>query len=153
MSRAVNLVLTRCQLLRLPAPRCIMARAHHTVCTQLQTFGMHEPGTAISQATARPPSAGVNTFFGRAAALISATNNVANIAKVMTKIGAICLVTIGVWIVIQLGVQFGLYRHHCSIGEGAHRFRPGMDRSGRCAPRCGSGCERQTVAFDSFSIR
>jgi hypothetical protein len=35
-------------------------------------------------ARARPPSPlpGVNTFFGRAAALISATNNVANIAKV-----------------------------------------------------------------------
>lgn len=28
------------------------------------------------------PSAGVNTFFGRAAALIGATNNVANIQKV-----------------------------------------------------------------------
>ncbi|KAI8467454.1 MAG: putative plasma membrane-type proton ATPase [Monoraphidium minutum] len=59
---------------------------------------------------------GVNTFFGRAAALISSTNNVANIAKVMTKIGAICLVTIGAWVVIELGVQFGLYRHRCRAG-------------------------------------
>ena len=65
-----------------------------------------------------PHDAGINTFFGRAAALISATNNVSNIAKVMTKIGAICLVTIGAWIVIQLGVQFGLYRHTCGMGAG-----------------------------------
>ncbi|KIZ00694.1 hypothetical protein MNEG_7267 [Monoraphidium neglectum] len=55
---------------------------------------------------------GINTFFGRAAALISATNNV------MTKIGAICLVTIGAWIVIMLGVQFGRYKHTCSLGDG-----------------------------------
>ncbi|GBF93844.1 plasma-membrane proton-efflux P-type ATPase [Raphidocelis subcapitata] len=61
---------------------------------------------------------GINTFFGRAAALISATNNVANIAKVMTKIGAICLVTIGAWIVLQLGMQFGLYHHRCDLGPG-----------------------------------
>lgn len=27
--------------------------------------------------------------------------------QVMTKIGAVCLVTIGVWVVILLGVQFG----------------------------------------------
>eukprot|EP00879_Flechtneria_rotunda_P000132 GHRR01000195.1.p1 GENE.GHRR01000195.1~~GHRR01000195.1.p1 ORF type:complete len:605 (+),score=166.88 GHRR01000195.1:2516-4330(+) len=60
---------------------------------------------------------GVNTFFGRAAALIGATNNVANIQKVMTKIGAICLVTIGIWVVIELGVQFGAYRHSCYTGE------------------------------------
>jgi hypothetical protein len=31
--------------------------------------------------TPRHCTAGINTFFGRAAALISATNNVANIAK------------------------------------------------------------------------
>jgi H+-transporting ATPase len=60
---------------------------------------------------------GVNTFFGRAAALISSTNNVANIQKIMTKIGAMCLITIGTWVVIQIGVQFGAYRHSCFLGE------------------------------------
>ncbi|WIA34892.1 hypothetical protein OEZ86_013179 [Tetradesmus obliquus] len=61
---------------------------------------------------------GVNTFFGRAAALIGSTNNVANIQKVMTKIGAACLITIGLWIVVELAVQFGGYGHSCSIGAG-----------------------------------
>src|SRR5688500_7749026 len=35
---------------------------------------------------------GVNTFFGRAAALISGTENVANLQRVMTKIGSLCLI-------------------------------------------------------------
>ena len=60
---------------------------------------------------------GANTFFGRAAALIGATNNVANLQKIMTKIGGTCLVTIGVWMVIELAVQFGHYRHACAGGE------------------------------------
>ena len=60
---------------------------------------------------------GANTFFGRAAALIGATNNVANLQKIMTKIGGTCLVTIGVWMVIEIAVQFGHYRHACAGGE------------------------------------
>jgi hypothetical protein len=40
----------------------------------------------------------------------------------MTKIGAICLVTIGAWIVIMLGVQFGRYKHTCSLGDGMPRL-------------------------------
>jgi hypothetical protein len=44
----------------------------------------------------------------------------------MTKIGAICLVTIGLWGVLELGVMFGGYRHACSLGpreraRGRHR--------------------------------
>ena len=64
---------------------------------------------------------GANTFFGRAAALIGATNNVANLQKIMTKIGACCLITIGVWMVIELAVQFGHYRHACAGGESESR--------------------------------
>lgn len=60
---------------------------------------------------------GSNTFFGRAAALIGATNNVANLQKIMTRIGACCLITIGIWMVIELAVQFGHYRHACAGGE------------------------------------
>ena len=37
----------------------------------------------------------------------------------MTRIGAMCLVTIGVWVVIELAVQFGHYRHQCRAGSGA----------------------------------
>lgn len=34
----------------------------------------------------------------------------------MTNIGAVCLITIGVWIVIELAVQFGKYHHRCVAG-------------------------------------
>ena len=36
----------------------------------------------------------------------------------MTRIGACCLITIGVWVVIELAVQFGHYRHQCKGGTG-----------------------------------
>ncbi|KAG1652728.1 hypothetical protein FOA52_007442 [Chlamydomonas sp. UWO 241] len=62
---------------------------------------------------------GVNTFFGRAAALINATHNVANLAVIMTKIGGMCLVTIGVWVIIEVTVQFAHYGHSCGAGEEA----------------------------------
>ena len=42
-------------------------------------------------------------------------------AQIMTRIGAMCLVTIGVWVVIELAVQFGHYRHRCRAGSGAPR--------------------------------
>lgn len=61
---------------------------------------------------------GLNTFFGRAAALISATNNVANLQIVMNRIGAVCLGTILVWVTIELAVQFGHYDHACTKGVG-----------------------------------
>ncbi len=61
---------------------------------------------------------GINTFFGRAASLIGNTQNVANIQKIMTTIGAVCLLTIGVWVVIELAAQFGHYSHACLGGIG-----------------------------------
>ncbi len=61
---------------------------------------------------------GENTFFGRAAALISGTHNVANLQKIMTRIGGTCLITIGVWCTIELAVQFGRYNHVCHMGSG-----------------------------------
>lgn len=61
---------------------------------------------------------GINSFFGRAAALMGSTNAVANLQKIMTRIGAFCLITIGVWVVIELGVQFGHYNHSCHAGVG-----------------------------------
>lgn len=77
-------------------------------------------GSAIKQGERHAVvyATGINTFFGRAAALISQTNNVANLQIVMTKIGGVCLVTIGVWLVIELAVQFGHYHHECKMGEG-----------------------------------
>ena len=72
---------------------------------------------------------GQNTFFGRAAALISSTHSVANLQRVMTHIGAVCLITIGVWCAIEVPVQFAHYHHDCKIGEGEHcLFRPHPSR-------------------------
>jgi H+-transporting ATPase len=50
---------------------------------------------------------------------VQGTNNVANLQKIMTKIGGTCLITIFVWVIIELGVQFGHYNHSCSAGVGA----------------------------------
>lgn len=61
---------------------------------------------------------GINTFFGRAASLIGGTQNVANIQKIMTTIGAVCLLTIGIWVVIEMAAQFGHYSHSCLGGIG-----------------------------------
>lgn len=60
----------------------------------------------------------------RAAALISQTHNVANLQIIMTKIGGMCLFTIGIWVLIELLVQFIHYGHACVGGEGEwHRLR------------------------------
>lgn len=53
--------------------------------------------------------------------------------QIMTRIGAVCLVTIAIWVIIELSVQFGepskgrLFgnrRHSCGIGVGASRKPP-----------------------------
>ena len=46
------------------------------------------------------------------------THNVANLQKIMTRIGGVCLVTIGIWCIIELAVQFGHYHHSCYLGIG-----------------------------------
>lgn len=40
----------------------------------------------------------------------------------MTKIGGACLVTIFVWCIIELAVQFGHYGHSCGSGEGVFLY-------------------------------
>ncbi|KAK9829684.1 hypothetical protein WJX72_007324 [[Myrmecia] bisecta] len=76
-------------------------------------------GSAIKQGErhALVYATGSNTFFGRAAALIGSTHNVANVQKIMTRIGGTCLVTIFIWCIIELAVQFGHYEHSCHAGE------------------------------------
>ena len=37
----------------------------------------------------------------------------------MTRIGAVCLITIGVWVVIEVVVGFVHWKHHCFAGTGA----------------------------------
>ena len=54
----------------------------------------------------------------------------------MIRIGGVCLVTIGVWCVIELAVQFGHYNHSCYLGEGEPPLpprRPSSAFAGHCA--------------------
>ena len=37
----------------------------------------------------------------------------------MTRIGAVCLVTIGIWVVIEIVVGFVRWKHTCYAGVGA----------------------------------
>jgi H+-transporting ATPase len=84
------------------------------------TGGVAFAGSAIKQGERHclVYATGASTFFGRAAALLGGEPNVANLQRVMSRIGAICLCTIGLWCVIELGVQFGAYGHECSGGVG-----------------------------------
>ncbi len=66
-------------------------------------------------------------------AIVQGTHNVANLQKIMTKIGGVCLITIGIWCVIELGVQFGHYGHSCYLGEGALLPGQKVQRSTACA--------------------
>lgn len=62
---------------------------------------------------------GANTFFGKAAALIASSGDQAgHLQQVMTTIGFSCVATILLWVVIELAVQFGVYKHQCLPGEG-----------------------------------
>jgi H+-transporting ATPase len=36
----------------------------------------------------------------------------------MNKISAICIITILLWVVVELAVQFGNYTHECVGGKG-----------------------------------
>eukprot|EP00122_Pirum_gemmata_P004649 Pgem_evm1s4231 len=60
---------------------------------------------------------GAKTFFGKAAALIDATDQVGHLQTVMTTIGAVCIITIVLWVAIELGVQFGGRTLSCELGS------------------------------------
>eukprot|EP00121_Abeoforma_whisleri_P008759 Awhi_evm2s8044 len=60
---------------------------------------------------------GTNTFFGKAASLIDSTECNGHLQQVLTTIGAICIITIVVWVIIELGVQFGGRNKACSLGS------------------------------------
>ncbi|KAA8496232.1 Plasma membrane ATPase [Porphyridium purpureum] len=61
---------------------------------------------------------GSETFFGKAAQLIGDTENESNLQKVMSAIGATCLITIAFWVAIELGIEFGVRDKQCKGGEG-----------------------------------
>lgn len=54
----------------------------------------------------------------------------------------------GVWVIIELAVQFGHYRHACYGGEGehsGHSGRAGGPSGRRARPCCSDGCCRRPV--------
>eukprot|EP00122_Pirum_gemmata_P017613 Pgem_evm1s16500 len=76
-------------------------------------------GSTVKQgeALALVYATGAETFFGKAAALIDGTESTGHLQTVMTTIGAVCIVTILVWVVIELGVQFGGRNLTCALGS------------------------------------
>ncbi|XP_063934471.1 uncharacterized protein LOC135146240 [Zophobas morio] len=59
---------------------------------------------------------GANTFFGKAASLVSGVDNPGHLRQVMTAIGAVCLLAILLWAIIELIVQFGSRKLYCRLG-------------------------------------
>mmetsp|Transcript_1813 Transcript_1813/g.6460 ORF Transcript_1813/g.6460 Transcript_1813/m.6460 type:complete len:722 (+) Transcript_1813:120-2285(+) len=51
---------------------------------------------------------GVNTFFGKAAHLIDATENSGHFQKILGRIGLFCIGYITIWIVLLLAIQYGV---------------------------------------------
>ena len=77
-------------------------------------------GSTIRQGerTAVVIATGKNTFFGKTADLVDETGHVGHLYAVMNAIGAVCMITIAVWGVVELSVQFGPRQHACAAGEG-----------------------------------
>lgn len=62
---------------------------------------------------------GVNTFFGRAATLVGADDDsTGHLQKILAYIGLFCLVSIGIFVALELIILYGAYRY---------RYRRGMD--------------------------
>lgn len=55
---------------------------------------------------------GLNTFFGRAAKLVGdAGEDVGHLQSILTKIGNFCLVSIGIFVVIEILVMYAAFRY------------------------------------------
>lgn len=89
----------------------------------MSSWGSHAvaPVKRVQRERLRNPAAPPSSCFARC-------------PQIMTKIGAICLVTIGVWVAIELGVQFGHYGHQCKGGAGAAEAGWGPRSAGAGAP-------------------
>lgn len=86
-------------------------RTHAPACVQLRLIWDFEKPVPVT--VSRLPCCNISFR-----ALSQGTHNQANLAKIMVRIGGVCLITIGIWCIIEMAVQFGHYKHHCSLGEG-----------------------------------
>lgn len=53
---------------------------------------------------------GVHTFFGKAAHLVDSTNNVGHFQTVLQKIGNFCIFSIGIGMVVEIIVMYGVQK-------------------------------------------
>eukprot|EP01101_Sappina_pedata_P008080 TRINITY_DN4413_c0_g1_i1.p1 TRINITY_DN4413_c0_g1~~TRINITY_DN4413_c0_g1_i1.p1 ORF type:complete len:932 (+),score=366.66 TRINITY_DN4413_c0_g1_i1:88-2796(+) len=56
---------------------------------------------------------GVNTFFGRAAKIVSETNEEGHLQKVLDYIGIFCISYILIWVILELIIEFAVYDRPC----------------------------------------
>lgn len=63
-------------------------------------------------------STGVNTFFGKAAHLIDTTDHVGHLQLVLTQVGSFCIVSIVIWVFVELIVQFAVRSNPCDAPQG-----------------------------------
>eukprot|EP01132_Coremiostelium_polycephalum_P001947 gene1947-2383_t len=78
-------------------------------------------GSSMKQgeATCIVTATGVNTFFGRAANLVQATESHGHLQIVLRNIGLFCIIFIAVWVLVELLVVFLAYGGSChGVGEG-----------------------------------
>ena len=60
---------------------------------------------------------GVNTFFGRAAKLVGdAGDDVGHLQTILAKIGNFCLISIGIFVVIEILVMYAAFRYNYRRG-------------------------------------
>jgi H+-transporting ATPase len=60
---------------------------------------------------------GLNTFFGRAAKLVGdAGDDVGHLQSILTKIGNFCLVSIGIFVVVEILVMYAAFRYNYRRG-------------------------------------
>jgi H+-transporting ATPase len=57
---------------------------------------------------------GVNTFFGKAANMVQNTNRTGHLQSILTKIGGFCIVSIALFVFLELMVQFLYYKRPCN---------------------------------------
>jgi H+-transporting ATPase len=63
-------------------------------------------------------STGVNTFFGKAASLISSVDEIGHFQRVLRSVGWFCIILIAAWVAIELIIQFAVRRAPCvSLSE------------------------------------
>eukprot|EP00127_Corallochytrium_limacisporum_P006489 Clim_evm20s229 gene=Clim_evmTU20s229 len=86
-----------------------------TKATGSEAFG----GSTIKQGEGEAivHSTGINSFFGRSAALLNGVEETSHLQQILAQVGAFCIISIVIGVIIELAVAFGHYDHSCSGGQ------------------------------------